>query len=539
MPDYMFLLESRLTAEQRAALLRVQELAAQQELNIYLTGGAVRDLITGLPIRDLDFTVEGNPVHIARELEKGGAQILSTDEKLRHIELIFHGDVDGSLSAARDEIYERPGARPEFRWSTIMEDLRRRDFTCNAIGLSLNPASRGLLLDPTNGVADLEKREIRVISMHNFTNQPVRLLRLLRYKVRLGFAIEARTQGWFELALERGLADAIDPKQAGDEIRQLAREENPTGILKEWQKWDLLKVVHPKFSRKEPDFAGLAKLSQVREQMAAAGYRELIGNTVEPRLLGPVVFFLYKRFSPRERNSSLSRLGFRAPELNRIAHLEKEAAAIVKMLSGRKTARPLDAFQFLEKVPLAMLAFIQVRFKKPAVHAKIRNYLYKWRPLRALLPVGELESLGVPRGPKFDKILEEFFEAQLRGKGKTPEERTKLLRKLAGIKPERKKTKKEERKSAKARKPAKPGPPAESSAPPDTSSATPGVATDSPVPPTESGVRPEQTAPKSEAAQSKQRMLRAALQAHRAKRGKDRPTDKTKQKKQPKNRKRR
>ena len=146
MPDYMFLLESRLSPEQRAAMLRVQELAAAMGFNVYLTGGTVRDLITGATLRDLDFTIEGNPSKMAREMEKGGAKIVSEDEKLRHVEMFFAGEVEGSLSAARDEYYVRPGTRPEIRWSTIMEDLRRRDFSLNAIAISLNPASRGLLL---------------------------------------------------------------------------------------------------------------------------------------------------------------------------------------------------------------------------------------------------------------------------------------------------------------------------------------------------------------------------------------------------------
>ncbi len=72
----------------------------------------MRDLISGMPIRDLDFVIEGNPFRIAAELEKGGARILWQDERLRHLELIFSGDVDGSLAAARDEVYARPGTRP-------------------------------------------------------------------------------------------------------------------------------------------------------------------------------------------------------------------------------------------------------------------------------------------------------------------------------------------------------------------------------------------------------------------------------------------
>src|SRR5579859_64547 len=213
MPDYMYMLESRLSAEQRAVLVRMQELAVETATNVYLAGGAVRDLISGMSIRDLDFTVEGNPSKFARELEKGGARGVDEDEKLRRIEMVFAGDVDGSIEAAREEVYPRPGARPETRWSTIMEDLRRRDFSLNAIALSLNAASRGLLLDPTNGLADLESREVRALSIHSFTNQPVRLLRALRYAARMGFEMESRTQEWFDLAIERELQDSITPDE--------------------------------------------------------------------------------------------------------------------------------------------------------------------------------------------------------------------------------------------------------------------------------------------------------------------------------------
>src|ERR1700740_1778794 len=113
MPDYMFLLESRLSPEQRAVMLRMQELSAAVGANLYLTGGTVRDLIMGASLRDLDFTVEGNPSKIARELETAGAKVLHEDEKLRHIEILFAGDCEGSISGARDDHYVRPGTRPE------------------------------------------------------------------------------------------------------------------------------------------------------------------------------------------------------------------------------------------------------------------------------------------------------------------------------------------------------------------------------------------------------------------------------------------
>ena len=451
MPDYMYMLESRLSAEQRAAVVRIQELAATTESNLYLTGGAVRDLICGMPIRDLDFTVEGNPFRIARELEKGGAKILSENETLRHVELILSGDVDGSLAAARDEVHPRPGARPEIHFSTITQDLRRRDFSVNSIAISLNPQSRGLLLDPANGLADLERREIRALSIHSFTNQPVRLLRALRYATRLGFKMDARTAEWFHLALDRGLQETIQPEDAGYELRQLAREEKPAAILKAWDAHGLLGALHPQLAKRRPDYDALNRITRVRDEMGGVGIR--------PRLFAPLTLAVTSRLSSRECSTALARLELRAAEIHAVEELESEAAKTVKLLAGRKTSSPRDAYAFLDKTRHDLLAYILAESSNSKAVSKIRNYLNKWRPLRQALPsvATELELLGLARGPKFDKVLEEFFQAQLLGKGRKPEEHPKLLRKLAGIKEPPKKPPKEEKEKKKPDKPKKKG----------------------------------------------------------------------------------
>lgn len=446
MPDYMYLLESRLSPEQRAALERVQELARMQEMNIYLTGGAIRDLISGQPIRDIDFTVEGNPVRMVRELEKGGARVLWESEKLRHYELVFAGDADGSISAARDEIYERPGAKPELRFASIMEDLRRRDFSMNAIAISLNPNSRGLLLDPTNGLADLERQEVRALSIHGFTNQPIRLMRILRYCSRMGSKMESRTQEWFELAMERGLQENIEGADAGDEVRALAREDQPTAILKQWESRGLLASIHPSLQRRKPDYDSLNKLARVRSNYLAAGLR--------PRVQSVATYYVLGRLKSREAAAAMRHLEFRAAEVEAISNLVPEAQKIVKMLKGRKTNAPRDAYFYLASVPSEMLVFIEVEMPNPRALSKIRNYIQKWRPMRLALPVAELDALGIPRGPKFDKILEQLFELQLKGKARSPEDRTKALRSLAGIKEEPKKKEEKEKKKRKGKEAA-------------------------------------------------------------------------------------
>jgi len=458
MPDYMFQLESRLSPEQRAAMVRIQELATESEANLYLVGGAVRDVVSGMSIRDLDFTIEGNPSRIIRELEKGGARVTREDESLRAAELLLSGEVDASISAAREDIYARPGAKPETRFSTIMEDLRRRDFSINAIAISLNPNSRGLLLDPTNGLADLERLEIRALSIHSFTNQPVRLLRALRYEARMGFKMESRTRDWFNLAIERELQETISQEDAGGEFRQVTREEKPAAVLKAWESNGLMGVVHPLLQKRHPDYDAINRMFRVREDMVSSGLR--------PRLFAPVTIAILGRLKDSERKSVLGRMSFPSSELRSVQDVEPEALKIVKLLSGPKTAAPRDAYAFLERAPLELLAYILAESNNGKAVGKIRTYFSKWKPIRQALPgvATELEVLGMERGPKFDKVVEDFFQLQLLGRARKPEDHAKILRKLAGIKELPKKV--EEKK-----KPEKPKKKGEAASKPETAAA--------------------------------------------------------------------
>ena len=157
------------------------------------------------------------------------------------------------------------------------------------------------------------------------------------------------------------------------------------------------------------------------------------------------------RLKDRELSHVLSKAGFRAAEMDIALMFEEKALASQKELVGKKMQAPVDAYRFLEKFPLDQMAFLLAESNKSGALSKIRAYLHKWRPIRNALPqVGnELEALGMPRGAKFDQIVEQVFSMQLTGRGKTPEEREKILRKLSGIK-EPPKKKEKEKKPAKA-----------------------------------------------------------------------------------------
>jgi len=101
MADYIYMMESRLTPEQQRGVVLVQEAARAHGLNLYLTGGTIRDIISGLIIRDLDFTVQGNALKLQRDLEKAGAEIEGVDDELRSMFVSLPGNVRAEVAMAR------------------------------------------------------------------------------------------------------------------------------------------------------------------------------------------------------------------------------------------------------------------------------------------------------------------------------------------------------------------------------------------------------------------------------------------------------
>src|SRR5689334_16990013 len=271
MADFIYLMETRLTPDQQRAVALVTDVARAHEMNIYLTGGAVRDIISGFIIRDLDFSVQGNALKLQKDFEKAGAVLEGTDELTRTVMLLFKGNVRAEVTSTRSERYDKPGKPAEITAGTIYDDMRRRDFTVNAMALSLNPGSRGLLTDPFNGMADIEGKVLRILHNYAFYEEPSRLIRATRLSTRFHWALEERTQARYNVAKENNYIENVSDRVLGHEIEQLAHEENPIEVLKALEKEEWLKVLVPHLSLGKVDSAGLAQMSKVKQQMQDLG----------------------------------------------------------------------------------------------------------------------------------------------------------------------------------------------------------------------------------------------------------------------------
>src|SRR5579862_9144901 len=267
MSDYMFMLESHLSAEQFRVVGEMQKLAAAAGSNLFLTGGALRDMLGGFPVRDLDFTIETNPLKLARGIEKMGAAPTGTDDLRKCVELRFSNGVTASLGMARSEKFPRSGGKPQVTPATIHEDLRLRDFTVNAIALSLNRASLGLPIDPTNGVGDIERKELRAIHNYSFYDDPSRMLRLIRFKVRLNYTIDERTRLQYENAREAEMLAKITPESLGVELRHMADEPSAGDLIQALEQEHLIELYSPALTGAKLNLPVFAKLQKARHMV--------------------------------------------------------------------------------------------------------------------------------------------------------------------------------------------------------------------------------------------------------------------------------
>jgi tRNA nucleotidyltransferase (CCA-adding enzyme) len=336
-------------------------------------------------------------------------------------ELRFTNGVRASLGQCRAHHFSKPGQLPEMQPATIFEDLRRRDFSVNAMAISLHPNSRGLLLDPTNGAADIERRELRVLHPRSFSEDPLRVYRLLRLGLRLDFTPEERTKNYFETALQNHAWERLDVGQQGRELRAILREENPARILKLLAERKLLEGLDKKLASARINYQRLAKIRSAAQTVPG----------VDPYLVN--FLCLVEKLSRAEKLRLAKKILAVGKVIKQALNTEHDAKRLARLLVSSKAALPHQIYGLLSKQSGHLLLYLLVYYEQTKVQSRVKHFLTKYLPLRAKLPQAELQALGFKPGPKFDQIIESVFLDQLDGKIKTHQQLTKALRERAGI----------------------------------------------------------------------------------------------------------
>src|SRR5277367_2047809 len=413
MADYIYLLENRLSAAQKAALLAVREVARAKGLTSFLVGGAVRDMTSGSPVRDLDVVVQGNALKLKKDIEKAHGVIVGESESGQSLFVRFPGGVRMEIGSTLSVTYPKPG-KPVAKAATILEDLRRRDFTANAMALSLNDGSFGLLMDPLNGVADIENRELRLVSNYGFIEDPVRMIRAARLMARLGWHMDEKTQQRYETGKAEGYISALDAFQRGYETEEIFHEEDPLRVLRRLEAEGWIKYLFPALSSSKANVAELERLRESQMHLEVQGIRPGTSAANFP--------FLTAKMAPKDvaaLKKSFARQGF----VHEIAALEGEAKAFAAEFSGKGAATPSQAWKMLHSAKPEAVLWVAHTSKNAGIQGKFKGFFSEWALAKQKIPYVMMQEMRItPELPGYDELLDKLFFELMDGKLSTPEE---------------------------------------------------------------------------------------------------------------------
>ncbi len=322
------------------------------------------------------------------------------------------------ISSARSEEFPKPG-KPVYHWAAILEDLRRRDFTVNAMAISLNEGSYGLLLDPLNGIADLESRMLRLVSPYGFIEDPSRLLRAVRLQARTGWEMDERTKTRYQNAKDEGVIDSISAFLKGYELEEIVREEDALKALKALEAEGWLKHIFPAWTSAKVDTRGLDALHETLVQLLIQG--------IHPDLSAVQMELLTAKLQPKDL-SALKRL---FPQQGFVKHWEKlehSAKEFQKELLDKKNAAPSAAWKLLTSYAPEPVLWLAYTSKNAPVQAKLKSFASVWPEARQKIPTTlMLEMRITPDLPGYQDLVHAIFFQLMDGKLTTEEEMRAFL----------------------------------------------------------------------------------------------------------------
>ncbi len=405
--SFTSLLEGEVPSEVRSLLRDLSSLADARGLGIHLVGGAVRDLFLGRPALDFDLVVEGDAPAVAQAAAERFDGRATEHRRFRTAKL-YVNNLEFDLVTARKERYDRPGALPRVRPGTIEDDLLRRDFTINAIAVSLSAASFGRVSDPTGGRADLTAGVLRVIHDRSFVDDATRILRALRYQARFGFRLDPTTATLLREAV--GFLETISGARVRHEIERVLAEDRPELAFELAKESGALVAIHP----------ALGWDGWLTERFVRARVLDLGRPDVYLALLG-------WRMTAEAATSVTQRLS-----LNRAdAKILVEAGRLSRLLPelSKPDVKPSELAEALAPFGEAALLAGQAAADSSLVEERLVRYSAEIRDVRPELGGADLRKLGVGAGAQIGEALAMLKGARLDGEvGSRAEEKALIMR---------------------------------------------------------------------------------------------------------------
>lgn len=421
MGEITHLLERRLPLRLRLLFGKIGEVADQIGVNVYLVGGLPRDLLLGQPNLDVDIVVEGDGIAFAKEFAAREGGLAKAHKRFQTAIVVLPDGLKIDVATARVEQYECPAALPVVESSGIKQDLYRRDFTLNSMAIQLNRASYGRLVDYFGGRHDLESGMIRVLHDFSFVDDPMRIIRAVRFEQRYGFTIDEKTEHLLRDAVRAGLLDKVSSERIGKEIALILKEQNPLPPILRLSQLGVLESIHP-----------LLQVGPVTERLFSRIGETLPRFDLTPPVENWIVYLLGLTYllAPKAKRRVEDRLRLSKKARECISELESVEEKIQAELVRSDEIKPSQIYFSLRGLSWEVLLFIMAYSEKEVVRQRISLYLDRLKAVKTEISGRELKGIGVPSGPVFRQILDEVLAARLDGQVGSKEEELKLVREI-------------------------------------------------------------------------------------------------------------
>src|SRR5262245_22752469 len=390
--------------------------AAEPYDGVYLVGGTVRDILLGEPNFDVDVAVEGDAIELARRLAEALDGRVRAHTKFGTAVVLYGNDQRVDVVTARTEFYDAPASLPSVEHATIREDLFRRDFTINAMAVSLKGDDFGRLVDPFTGRRDLETRMIRVLHNLSFIDDPTRIFRAIRYESRYGFRMDDHTQRLARGTIEMGLVGDLSSARLRDELVALLEEGDAGASILRLAELGAGAAIHPHLAADEEAAELLERLRELNERYAT--------GITQWRLAFAA---LARRLPPDEIYDWLQRLKVQRRDAERIAWAVTVGPRLVQRLEG-DAPDPAEIVGLAEPyAPDAPLFALALADQQP-----LHDYFERLRDVRLEVSGADLAELGIAESPQVGEILGELRRRKLNGQLDGRESELQAARELIG-----------------------------------------------------------------------------------------------------------
>lgn len=404
-------------------LKSIGEIGDQLGYDIFVVGGFVRDLILCRENLDIDIIVEGDVTNLANQFAKANDGKVKKHERFGTAVVTLPSGQKIDFATARTEIYERPGALPTVEFASIEDDLKRRDFTINAMAIRLNENGFGELVDYLGGNLDLEKDIIKVIHDQSFLDDPTRIFRAIRYEQRYGFQMDKQTENLLKTAVENDYLDTITRQRLRNEILLILNEEKSVRLVDRLDQLKLLEYIHPKISLSKKTISLLAKIDGLK-QFPNIPILSDVTELDNALLRLMAIMDDLSEIEADEASTNLALCKKYAEAIN--ASITKLPSALATL--SDESIMPSEVYKILKDIPIHTLVFGIFRAVEKDIVYKIFAYFFI-KDVKPLITGRDLMELGYQEGPLYSEILSDVFYAQIDEKINTKQEALEYLQK--------------------------------------------------------------------------------------------------------------